>query len=610
LYAAPAMQFALTARQLFQSGCRSQLQSRRVDAAGASAAVALAIRYRKYCTAAPAAKKPSRRGYIVTCAVGSNAKQQRRQPAVLSDACADLQRRFGRDVAAMVESAARPAKPGQLLLLPGGLGRDADGFVVDLCVVGIAADAEHGGLAERVTAGAEPLEPWEARDDRRSVVRQAVTALRDLGCRQVMLDSGIAPSGAENADAAADVAEAAQSSALVYRRAPPKRPLVTDDADADETAPTLIGRIHGNSGNNSEAWDYGLTLGLAEARARDLMERPANLCTPSWFCQQAVEAAAALGPSVEVAVHDEDWIRERAMGGLLAVAKGSKEPPRFLVAKYNGRPESLNEGGGPAVADVCLIGKGVTFDSGGISIKPSANMADMRGDMGGAAVAFSSFLAACQLGLPLRLALCVPLCENMPDGAAVKPGDVIDLAGGRVTCRVDNTDAEGRLILADALHFAANSGAQPPRLIVDLATLTGAIAVALGGQRAGLFANRSARLTGFERRLLDSGFNRGDPLHQMPTDRRYRAAVQDRSGLADLSNIGTPDRMAGACTAAAFLSHFVPPSIPWMHIDMAGVMDSDGGGGSGGGKKMSGRPTRAVVDFLRSLTIEGFPAGK
>uniref|UniRef100_A0A1I8FNK9 N-acetyltransferase domain-containing protein n=1 Tax=Macrostomum lignano TaxID=282301 RepID=A0A1I8FNK9_9PLAT len=335
-----------------QSGCRSQLQSRELMRAGASAAVALASDTES--TAAPPAAKPARLHCHLRC--GFQRQAAARQPAVLSDACGRFAAALWSRRCAMVESAARRPSPGQLLLLPGGLGRDADGFVVDLCVVGIAADAEHGGLAERVAAGAEPLEPWEARDDRRSVVRQAVTRAAGLGCRQVMLDSRHRAIWRRNADAAADVAEAAQSSALVYRRAPPKRPLVTDDADADETAPTLIGRIHGNSGNNSEAWELRLDARLS--------------------------GGSSSGPHGTAG----EFVARRAG----SASRRLKRPPRW----------------DPALRWRCTMKTGSASERWLI-------------------------LAACQLGLRSTGSVRA-LCENMPDGAAVKPGDVIDLAGGRV----------------------------------------------------------------------------------------------------------------------------------------------------------------------------------
>jgi cytosol aminopeptidase len=234
------------------------------------------------------------------------------------------------------------------------------------------------------------------------------------------------------------------------------------------------------------------------------------------------------------------------------------------------------------------VGKGVTFDAGGISIKPSAGMADMKGDMGGAATVLASFWAAASQRLPLHLVAVMPLTENLLNGRATKPGDLVRARNG-MTIEVDNTDAEGRLILADAIHYV---GTEYPQLqaIVELSTLTGAMDVALGNCYAGVFSNSDALWHALE----EGGKDAGDPLWRMPLDPRYREQMKSR--VADICNIG--GRGGGACTAAIFLAQFLAEkTTPFAHIDIAGVFHVAGTGPASG---MTGRPTRAIIEYLRA----------
>merc|ERR1711872_1000285 len=256
------------------------------------------------------------------------------------------------------------------------------------------------------------------------------------------------------------------------------------------------------------------------------------------------------------------------------------EPAKFLEMTYNGGGDSK---------PVVLVGKGVTFDTGGISIKPSAKMDAMRADMGGAATVTATMKAVATLGVQVNLVVLISLTENMPGGAATKPGDVVTAMNG-VTIQVDNTDAEGRLILADALCYADTLN---PRLVMDVATLTGAMSVALGTAATGVFSKKSEDFKMLER----CGSMSGDRMWRLPLWRHYTDKVK-KTPLADLNN--APGGGGGACTAAAFLREFTTCKN-YLHLDMAGVMDN-AGDISYLGNGMSGRPTRTLVHYLAHLS--------
>eukprot|EP00088_Acartia_fossae_P022174 TRINITY_DN2343_c1_g1_i1.p1 TRINITY_DN2343_c1_g1~~TRINITY_DN2343_c1_g1_i1.p1 ORF type:complete len:501 (+),score=147.99 TRINITY_DN2343_c1_g1_i1:40-1542(+) len=331
--------------------------------------------------------------------------------------------------------------------------------------------------------------------------------------------------------------------------------------------------------DESSDWERGLKLGNAQNLARELMEYPANHLTPILFANKVCEELQGL--PIDIKVRDEKWAEEMKMGSFMSVARGSYEPLRFLEMTYSG--------GEKDAAPIVFVGKGVTFDTGGISIKPSAKMDKMRADMGGAATVTASLKAAAELGLPVNLVVLIPLTENMPGGKATKPGDVVTAMNGK-TIQIDNTDAEGRLILADALSYADSFN---PRLVLDVATLTGAISVALGTGATGVFASSSKDFDV----LAAAGVHSGDRVWRMPLWDHY-AKLMKKSPLADLNNISlTPG--GGSCTAAAFLRQFTN-SKNWLHLDIAGVMENEGAVpylGSG----MSGRPTRTMVKFLQHI---------
>ncbi|HLI15810.1 MAG TPA: leucyl aminopeptidase [Acidimicrobiales bacterium] len=331
-----------------------------------------------------------------------------------------------------------------------------------------------------------------------------------------------------------------------------------------------------------EAVDAGARAAsvVAEAvcLARDLVNTPASDLTPPTFASLAAEVATSAG--VEARVLDEAAIAEAGLGGLLGVARGSAEPPRLvrLERRVDGRPDA------PTVA---LVGKGITFDSGGLSLKGAEAMETMKTDMSGAAAVLAAIVGAARLDLPTRLVGYLPLTENMPGGRATKPGDVLTIRNGR-TIEVLNTDAEGRLVLADALSLAAE---ERPDAIVDLATLTGACVVALGRAIAGLMGNDDRLLAALEAAARRAG----EPVWQLPLPAGYRRQLD--SEVADLKNVGAP-RQAGALVAGLVLEEFVG-SVPWAHLDIAGPAraEEDAGylrkGGTGFG-------VRTLLAFLEA----------
>ncbi|KAG0692631.1 cytosol aminopeptidase family, catalytic domain-containing protein [Suillus ampliporus] len=363
---------------------------------------------------------------------------------------------------------------------------------------------------------------------------------------------------------------------------------------------------------SSADWDRGVIYADAQNFARTLMEMPANMMTPTAFCEH-VKAKFSGIPDVEIIVRDEAWAADKGMRTFLSVTQGTDQPAKFLEIHYRGAPSKDAQ-------PLAFVGKGITFDSGGISLKSSAGMKLMRGDMGGAAAVVSSLFASRQAPTPVRccclrstltliypncrinVVAVTPLCENLPGPKATKPGDVIYAMNGK-SVEVDNTDAEGRLVLADALYYASTEF--KPHTVIDVATLTGAMDTALGEIYTGVFTTSDTLWN----RLSAAGESEYDRFWRMPLDEDYGPQIY--SSNADLCNTG--GRPAGACTAALFLKAFVDglegkdgqePSVRWAHIDIAGTMEftrpvpyQE--------KGMTGRPVRALVEFVRRLSSQG-----
>jgi len=315
----------------------------------------------------------------------------------------------------------------------------------------------------------------------------------------------------------------------------------------------------------------------AQNRSRDLQGTPANFATPAFLAERAEEIAAT-SEALTVEVFGRAELEEIGMGGLLAVGQGSAEEPKLIVLRYAG-------GSGSRLA---FVGKGVTFDTGGISLKPGAGMHEMKMDMSGGAAVLEAVAAIAELGLPLDLLAAVPTTENMPSGTAIKPGDVITQYNGK-TVEVNNTDAEGRLILADALAYAVEQGAER---IVDLATLTGAVEVALGSTYAGLVSNDDALAAEVTR----AGEETGELVWRLPLHPEYKELM--KGTVADLSNLASK-RKAGTITAASFLEEFVG-GTPWAHLDIAGT--SWDVGREYVGADASGFGVRLLVELARHLS--------
>ena len=330
-----------------------------------------------------------------------------------------------------------------------------------------------------------------------------------------------------------------------------------------------------------DAVDEGVRRGREVAAgvtlARDLINEPPNVLTPGELARRAQELAGAYG--LECTVLDAAAMREQGMNALLGVASGSDEPPAFIVLRYG----AARRGAAP----LGLIGKGITFDSGGISIKPAENMHEMKGDMGGAAAVLGAMRAIAGLGLDLAVTAVVPATEDLPSGRAQVPGDVVRAMNG-VTIEVINTDAEGRLILADALSYAVREGLSP---LVDVATLTGACNVALGPFYTGVFGNDDGTATA----LLDAARRAGEKMWRMPLDVAYEELI--KSDVADIKN--SAGRTGGAITAAMFLQHFVGDT-PWVHLDIAPTSWStkDEGEQSKGGSGVAVRTLVALAERL------------
>lgn len=332
------------------------------------------------------------------------------------------------------------------------------------------------------------------------------------------------------------------------------------------------------------ALEQGCRMGqiIAEATnlARDMINEPANHMTPSDMAQAAQELAKTYG--LDLTVLERDEMESEGMGALLGVARGSQQPPKFIILSYRGDTTSSKTLG--------LVGKAITFDSGGLDIKPTDAMADMKGDMSGGAAVMAALGAIAQLKPKINVTAIVPATENMPGGNALKPGDILRAANGK-TIEVVNTDAEGRLTLGDALSYAVKQGLSP---LVDIATLTGACHVALGDFCSGIFTNSQELVD----KLIKAGAEAGERLWQMPMYEEYKE--QNKSDVADIKNSG--GRWGGAITAAQFLAEFVGDT-PWAHIDIAGTARSEKERGYLV-KGATGVGVRTLINFLLTLAKE------
>jgi leucyl aminopeptidase len=322
------------------------------------------------------------------------------------------------------------------------------------------------------------------------------------------------------------------------------------------------------------AVDRAVAIAEGVTLAKDLGNLPGNVCTPTYLADQARELGSR--HRFEVKILDQKDIETLGMNAFLAVAGGSRQPPKLIVMEYHG--------GAREAPPVVLVGKGITFDTGGLNIKSSSSMEQMKFDMCGAASVFGALRAAALMQLPLNVVGIIPAAENMPDGNAIKPGDVVKTMSGH-TVEILDTDSEGRLVLSEALTYAER---YKPLVVVDVATLTGAIVSALGEIATGVFSSSDALV----REVLEAGDRAWDRAWHMPLWHEYQDTF--KSNIADFANVGPHGDCA--ITAACFLSRFAK-RYPWVHLDIAGTA-SKSGDSSGNGAGATGRPVALLVHFL------------
>jgi leucyl aminopeptidase len=384
--------------------------------------------------------------------------------------------------------------------------------------------------------------------------------------------TGVPVVGIDDPEKAAQViTEGALLGAYSFRRH------ITKEAEAGEIKELSLVTA-GDIKSLEQGINRGRVLAGAASLARDMVNEPGNFMTPSDMAAMAAKLAETY--QLELEVLEREQMQALGMGGLLGVAQGSQQPPKFIVLRYRGR--GADEG-----VDIALVGKGITFDSGGISIKPSEKMEEMKGDMAGGAAVMAALSAIAQLKTQLNVVAIVPATENLPSGSALKPGDTVTAMNGK-TIEIISTDAEGRLILADALSYAAKLGA---RYVVDVATLTGSMRVALGDLYTGAFG-KNQELTD---KIVAAGNQAGELIWPMPLVEQYKEQI--KSEVADIKNVGA--RWGGSITAALFLAEFVGDA-PWVHLDIAGTYWSEKEQGYLI-KGATGVPVRTLVNLVLSL---------
>lgn len=428
-----------------------------------------------------------------------------------------------------------------------------------------------GRLPARLVAVCGLGKQGEVTVDRvRDAAAEGCRALRKLGCTSIattLLGAGTA--GLESAMSARAIAEGAGLGLYTFTKyKAPEGPevdvvriVVRDASDVDV--------VRG-------AADMGMTLAEATNMARDMASEPANFMTPSRMAQISQDIAVTYG--LQASVLGKDDMVSLGMGALLAVAQGSAEPPRFIRLDYAGADSAS-----PRTA---LIGKGITFDSGGISIKPSEGMGEMKDDMAGGASVIAAMTAIARLKVKANVTALIPATENLPGGHAFRPGDVVKSMSGK-TIEIISTDAEGRLVLADAINYAIREKMSP---LVDVATLTGACVVALGKSYSGVFSNNED----VAQRFMRAAAIAGERMWRMPLADEYREL--NKSQIADIKNTG--NRHGGAITAALFLSEFAG-NVPWLHVDIAGTANSTKDSGVLV-KGETGVPVRTLFEFVNN----------
>jgi leucyl aminopeptidase len=412
-----------------------------------------------------------------------------------------------------------------------------------------------------------------SQDKVRGVVAETCRLLRQKGVNSIATVvqgagiAGISPEGAAQA-----VTEGVLLGVYSFRRH------ITKEAEYGEIKQlTIVDADEANLPILEQGCHKGKVLAEATNLARDMVNEPANYMTPNQMAETARKLAETYG--LELSVFEREQMQELGMGALLGVTRGSRQPPKFIVLHYRG--------GDSTEINVALVGKGITFDSGGISLKPSAKMDEMKGDMAGGAAVMAAISAIAQLKPKINVMAIIPATENLPGENALKPGDILTAMSGK-TIEIISTDAEGRLALADALGYAKKFGAKS---LVDVATLTGACVIALGKVCTGAFGNNQELID----RIIAAGAEAGELIWQMPMYDEYKEQI--KSDVADIKNVG--GKYGGAITAAQFLAEFAGDT-PWVHLDIAGTSMTD--------KEKrylvkgaTGVPVRTLVNLVLSL---------
>ena len=474
------------------------------------------------------------------------------EPRRLSDAAQDLDQASGGHLSNLLRRGDIEGKIGQTLLL-----HNIPGTLCDrLLLVGCGRERELGDPQYR------------------RIVASAVITLNETGAMEaVCYLSDLGVKGRDVHWRVRQAVETAQQTLyrfdrLKTKKDSPRRPLRKFVLSVPARRDLSLGEA---------AVRQGQAIATGVKLARDLANLPGNLCTPGYLAEQA-KSFRKIYKQVKVTVLEQAEMEKLGMGALLAVARGSRQPPVLIVVEYRGARKEQ--------APTVLVGKGITFDAGGVSLKPPAAMDEMKFDMSGAAAVLGALAAVAELQLPINVLGVIPSCENLPDGNAVKPGDVITSMSGQ-TIEVLNTDAEGRLILCDALTYSERF---EPAAVIDVATLTGACIVALGNHASGLLSNHSP----LAHDLLSAGASSGDRCWQLPLWDEYQEQLD--SNFADMANIGGKE--AGAITAACFLSRFAH-KFHWAHLDIAGTAWK-----SGKEKGATGNPVPLLTQYLLDRTAE------
>lgn len=464
----------------------------------------------------------------------------------ISSQCAELNTATGGAIARLQDSEQFAATAGQCIsiMVPQGVGAK------QIVVVG--------------TGDAKSLDT----EDLRELLNSLAKTLKNLGVNEACFELSALFSKSSVDAVSRHLVEAIGDSQYAYIKAPKS---ARGDKAGKEFKLTFFCDDNKTSRAAKKSAATGVAINNGKTLAKNLGNMPGNVCTPSFLASQAKKLSRTHG--LKVKVLSEKDMAELGMGSLLSVSKGSREPAKLIVMEYKGAKNSKE-------APHALVGKGLTFDAGGISLKPAGKMDEMKYDMCGAASVFGAVMAAAELELPINVVGVVPSSENLPDGIANKPGDVVTSMSGQ-TIEILNTDAEGRLILCDALTYTKRF---KPQTVIDIATLTGAVIVALGHQTAGVMGNDQ----GVVDDLLAAGETSLDHAWQLPIKESYKKQL--KSNFADLANIGGPS--AGTITAACFLSYFTE-DFRWAHLDIAGTA-----WGGSAGKMASGRAVPILTQYL------------